>query len=165
MEGIHCLNPALTSKVERKDKLCIAITPLPALAIDDITLLSPTQLRMLRRMVRDFLNRGRSASATLKQWAGVARGERANIYPHQNRADAAFNSALAYEANVLRVYAEPLLRAIAPDAAEYGEARRLLGALERLAPMPATLVPPQSLLREFIGGSWFYDFAGWYKSA
>ena len=76
-----------------------------------------------------------------------------------------FNSALAYEANVLKVYAEPLLRAISPEVPEYAEAVRLLSLLDRLAPMPSTLVPPQSLLREFIGGSWFYDFAGWYKSA
>jgi len=165
MEGIHCLNPELTARVDRKHKMCIAITPLPALALDDVRLFSPTQLRMLRRMVRDYLNRGRSALNTLKQWPGVALGERANIYPNQNHADVTFNSGLCYEANVLKVYAEPLLRQIEPSAPEYSEARRLLAALANLSPMPSTLVPPQSLLREFIGGSWFYDFGGWYKAA
>ena len=75
------------------------------------------------------------------------------------------NSGLSYEAHVLKVFAEPLLRSITPDLAEYGEARRLLNALNNLTAMPAQLVPPQSLLREFIGGSWFYDYAGWYKTA
>lgn len=120
---------------------------------------------MMRRMVRDYLNRGRSCLATLRQWPGVARGERSNIYPNQNHADVVFNSALAYEANVLKVYAEPLLRSIDPALPEYAEARRLLALLAGLVAMPATLVPPQSLLREFIGGSWYYDYAGWYKSA
>ena len=120
---------------------------------------------MLRRMVRDHLNRGRSALSTLRQWPGVARGERTNIYPNQNEADVLFNSSLPYETHVLKTYAEPLLRTITPDLPEYAEARRLLRLLSHVVAMPATLVPPQSLLREFIGGSWYYDYAGWYKSA
>ncbi len=165
MEGIHCLNPELTSRVPRAEKFGICISPLSALALDDSRLLSSSHVRMLRRIVRDHLNRGRSAISTLRQWASVARGERANIFPNQNHADAAFNSALCYEANVLKAYAEPLLRAIEPREPEYGEARRLLLALDQLVAMPPTLVPPQSLLREFIGGSWYYDYAGWYQSA
>lgn len=165
MEGIHCLNPELTSKVERAAKFCICISPLGHVSLDDVRLVSSSHVRMLRRMVRDFLNRGRSAHATLRQWPSIARGERSNIFPHQNEADACFNSALAYEANVLKVFAEPLLRSITPEMAEYGEAQRLLQMLDQLVALPATIVPPQSLLREFIGGSWFYDFAGWYKSA
>ena len=70
-----------------------------------------------------------------------------------------------YEAHVLKVYAEPLLRSVGPELPEYAEACRLLAMLDSLVAMPATLIPPQSLLREFIGGSWYYDHAGWYKSA
>jgi uridine kinase len=165
MEGIHCLNPNLTSRVASKDKFCIAISPLSSIIVDDLTLISSTQVRMLRRMVRDFLSRGRSAEGTLRQWSGVARGEVNNIFPNQNNANVLFNSALSYEINVLKVFAEPLLRSIGSDKPEYSEAQRLLKMLHGVVAMPAQLVPPQSLLREFIGGSWYYEHAGWYKSA
>ena len=165
MEGIHCLNPALTPRVKKEDKFQIMISPLSGLALDDMNIMSCTQIRMLRRMVRDFLFRGRSASSTLSQWPGIARGEKVNIYPNQNNADILMNSSLVYEANVLKVFAEPLLRTIGSDHAEYSEARRLLVLLGKLVSMPSTAVPPQSLLREFIGGSWFYEYAGWYKTA
>lgn len=165
MEGIHCLNPLLTPKVPRNDKFQIMISPLAAVAMDDVSLVSSSQVRMLRRMVRDYLFRGRTASGTLRQWPAVARGERANIFPNQNNADVVMNSSLMYEAHVLKVHAEPLLKSITPDDAEFAEARRMLGLLDRLVSMPSHTVPPQSLLREFIGGSWFYDFAGWYKNA
>ncbi len=108
---------------------------------------------------------GRAAQSTLRQWPSVALGERTNIYPNQNNADVVMNSALAYEAHVLKVYAEPLLTSITPDMAEYTEARRLLSLLQKLTSMPDQLVPPQSLLREFVGGSWFYEYGGLYKSA
>lgn len=165
MEGIHCLNPELTPRVAREDKFQIMISPLSALAIDDVTFLSSTQVRMLRRMVRDYLFRGRSALSTLKQWPGVALGERVNIYPNQNFADVVMNSGLTYEVHVLKVFAEPLLKTISPDLPEYAEARRLISMLDRVVSMPAQVVPPQSLLREFVGGSWYYDFAGYYQTA
>ena len=165
MEGIHCLNPNLTPRVAKTDKFQIMISPLSALVLDDCNYISSSQVRMLRRMVRDYLFRGRSAVGTLKQWPGVARGERHNIYPNQNNADVVMNSGLIYEANVLKVFAEPLLRSVTPDLPEYAEARRLLSMLDRLVSMPAAQVPPQSLLCEFIGGSWFYDHAGMYKTA
>ena len=165
MEGIHCLNPALTPRVPAADKFQIMISPLSGTRVDNLYLVSSTQLRMVRRMVRDFLFRGRSALSTLRQWPGVALGEVRNIYPHQNNADAVMNSGLCYELNVLRAYAEPLLHTITPDLPEYGEARRLLAMLSVHSTMPSTLVPPQSLLREFIGGSWFYDYNGLFQNA
>lgn len=165
MEGIHCLNPLLTPRVPKADKFQIMISPLSALALDESTFVSSSQVRMMRRMVRDYLFRGRSANSTLKQWPGVARGERKNIYPNQNNADVVMNSALLFEPNVLKIYAEPLLRTILPDQEEYAEAQRLLKLLEELVALPGNVVPPQSLLREFIGGSWFYEYAGWYKTA
>lgn len=165
IEGIHGLNPDLTPLVPKKEKFQIMISPLSGLIVDDAHLISSTQVRMLRRMVRDYLFRGRSAFSTLRQWPGVALGERKYIYPNQNNADVVMNSALAYEAHSLKIYAEPLLKTITPDMDEYSEARRLLKMLEYLVAIPTDMVPPQSLLREFVGGSWFYDYAGNYKNA
>jgi len=165
MEGIHCLNPNLTPRVAKCDKFQIMISPLSAVAIDNTSFISSTQVRMMRRMVRDFLFRGRSASSTLNQWPGVALGERVNIYPNQNYADIVMNSSLIYETHVLKIYAEPLLRSIRSDHGEYAEAQRLLYLLNQLVSLPGTAVPSASLLREFIGGSWYYPFAGQYKTA
>ena len=165
MEGIHCLNPELTPRVARNDKFHIMISPLSSVILDDSSVVSSSQIRMMRRMVRDNLFRGRSAVSTLRQWPSVALGERTNIYPNQNNADAVMNSGLPYEANVLKVFAEPLLRTILPDEPEFAEARRLILMMDQLVTMPAKTVPPQSLLREFIGGSWYYDYAGLYKTA
>lgn len=165
MEGIHCLNPKLTSRVKKSDKFHIMISPLAGLALDELLFASSTQVRMMRRMVRDYLFRGRSATSTIRQWTNVALGERRNIFPNQNNADIVMNSSLLYEANVLKIYAEPLLRTIMPEQDEYEEAQRLLFFCEQLVSMPGHIVPPQSLLREFIGGSWFYEYGGWYKTA
>lgn len=165
IEGIHGLNPLLTSKIDKSDKFHIMISPLSYIAIDNFNIVSSSQVRMLRRMVRDYLFRGRSAVSTLSQWPAVAKGERINIYPNQNNADVVMNSGLLYETSVLKYYAEPLLRTILPHQPEYAEAKRLLNMLDTLVSIPSELVPPQSLLREFIGGSWFYEYGGLYKSA
>jgi uridine kinase len=107
-------------------------------------------------MVRDYQYRGHSALQTLRMWPLVRRGEERNIFPHQNTADAVFNSALAYELAVLKVYAEPLLRTIKPDVREYSDARRLLYLLSHFSSITPTWVPSQSILREFVGGSEFH---------
>merc|ERR1719277_2139445 len=164
MEGIHCLNPLLTNAVPRESKFNIAIAPIPALQLDDFHVLSGTSIRMLRRMVRDYLNRGRPVLTTLKQWPSIAAGEVNNIYPHQVNADAIMNSEIAYEMCVLKVHAEPLLKTVLPTEKEYSEVRRLLQTLDQFIALPTNVIPPQSLLREFVGGSWYYDFGGWYKS-
>ncbi|HPC70274.1 MAG TPA: nucleoside kinase, partial [Treponema sp.] len=85
----------------------------------------------------------------------VQRGEKKHIFPYQDRADIAFNSALDYELSVLKVYAEPLLKSVKPTMPEYAEAVRLLAFLENFAPIPSQYVPSQSILREFIGDSEF----------
>jgi uridine kinase len=106
-------------------------------------------------MVRDYQFRGAGAEKTFKMWPSDQRGERKHIFPFQNQADAAFNSALDYELAVLKFYAEPLLRSVKPGQTEYAEAARLLSFLENFAPIPPQYVPGQSILREFIGESEF----------
>jgi uridine kinase len=163
MEGIHCLNPALTAAVPREHKFQIAIAPIPALQLDATHVLSGTTIRMLRRMVRDYLNRGRPVLATLRQWPSIAAGEVNNIYPHQGNADAVMNSEIGYEMCVLKVHVEPLLKTVPATAPEYSEVLRLLATLEQFMALPAGTIPQQSLIREFVGGSWYYDYGGWYK--
>jgi uridine kinase len=155
MEGIHGLNDRLTPRIAREQKFKVYVSALTQLNLDDHNRVSTTDNRLLRRMVRDYNFRGHSAQATLKMWPSVGRGERLHIFPFQNSADAAFNSALDYELGVLKIYAEPLLRTVKPTQVEYSEARRLQVFLDAFAPIPAQSVPRDSILREFIGDSEF----------
>ena len=155
MEGIHGLNDKLTPRIPRESKFKVYVSALTQLNLDDHNRVSTTDNRLLRRMVRDYNFRGHSALDTLKMWPSVGRGERKHIFPFQNSADAAFNSALDYELGVLKVYAEPLLRTVKPTVPEYSEARRLQAFLDAFAPIPAQSVPRDSILREFIGDSEF----------
>jgi len=164
MEGIHCLNPLLTAAVPKNQKFQVSIAPIPALQLDAAHVLSGTTIRMLRRMLRDYLNRGRPVLATLRQWPSIAAGEVNNIYPHQGNADAVMNSEIAYEMCVLKVHVEPLLKTVKPTDPMYSEVHRLLQQLDMFIALPTDQIPPQSLLREFVGGSWYYDYGGWYKS-
>jgi uridine kinase len=156
MEGIHGLNPDLTPDIPEENKFRVYISALTQLNLDDHNRISTTDNRLLRRMVRDHNFRGNSALATLNMWDSVRRGENRNIFPFQNEADAAFNSALDYELSVLKSYAEPLLKTIKPANGVYTEALRLLSFLQNFSPIPDHLVPESSILREFIGGSVFY---------
>jgi len=155
LEGIHGLNDELTPKIPNDSKFKIYVSALTQLNLDDHNRISTTDYRLLRRMVRDYYFRGHSALATLSMWPSVQRGERRNIFPFQNSADAAFNSALDYELGVLKVFADPLLDTIKPTMAEYAEARRIEAFLDNFAPIPAQYVPRDSILREFIGESDF----------
>lgn len=155
MEGIHGLNDRLTPRIPKEQKFRIYVSALTQLNLDDHNRVSTTDNRLLRRMVRDWQFRGHSALDTLRMWPSVQRGERLHIFPFQNLADAAFNSALDYELGVLDVYAEPLLRTVKPVSPEYAEASRLLAFLGNIAPIPTHLVPRDSILREFIGESEF----------
>merc|ERR1719161_1077797 len=150
MEGIHCLNPALTPAVPKDQKFQIAIAPIPALQLDAVHVLSGTTIRMLRRMVRDYLNRGRPVLSTLRQWSSINAGEVNNIYPYQVNADAMMNSEIAYEMCVLKVHVEPLLRTVKPTDPMYSEVHRLLQQLDMFIALPTDQIPPQSLLREFV---------------
>jgi uridine kinase len=155
LEGIHGLNDALTPLVDRGAKYKIYVSALTQLNLDDHNRVATTDNRLIRRIVRDNQFRGHSAVRTLSMWPGVRRGEDRNIFPFQNGADSAFNSALDYELAVLKVYAEPLLASVTPDCPEYQEARSLLAFMANFAPLPPRWVPPTSILREFIGGSDF----------
>ncbi len=155
MEGIHGLNDKLTPRIPREQKFKIYVSALTQLNLDDHNRISTTDNRLLRRIVRDCQFRGKSAGETLKMWSSVNRGERRHIFPFQNTADAAFNSALDYELGVLKIYAEPVLRSVKPTDPEYAEAARLLSFLSNFMPIPAQFVPGTSILREFIGESEF----------
>jgi uridine kinase len=155
MEGIHGLNDKLTPKIAREQKFKIYVSALTQINLDDHNRVSTTDNRLLRRMVRDYNFRGHSAESTLKMWPSVQSGTNKHIFPYQNSADTAFNSALDYELGVLKVYAEPLLRTVKPICVEYSEARRLQAFLDNFAPIPAASVPGDSILREFIGDSEF----------
>ncbi len=153
MEGIHSLNPDLTPGIPRDRKFLINVSALTQLAIDKSCRVSTTDNRLLRRMVRDWKYRGRSAMGTLQMWPSVLRGEERWIFPFQGLADATFNSALDYEIGVLKPYASDLLNTVKPSMPEYAEARRLSAMLQNFMPIPSTAVPGDSILRECIGGS------------
>jgi uridine kinase len=155
MEGIHGLNDKLTPRIPAAQKYKIYVSALTQINLDDHNRVSTTDNRLLRRMVRDYNFRAHTAQGTLKMWPSVQSGERKHIFPYQNSADAAFNSALDYELGVLKVYAEPLLRTVKASMVEYSEARRLQAFLDNFAPIPAASVPGDSILREFIGDSEF----------
>ena len=155
LEGIHGLNPRLTSSIPVEHKFRIYISALTQLNIDSNNRISTTDNRLIRRMVRDHNFRSHSAIKTLQMWPKVRRGEKTWIFPFQKEADVAFNSALDYELAVLRPYAEPLLAEIKPSMPEYAEAVRMQQFLANFLVIPTDRVPPTSVIREFIGKSFF----------
>ena len=155
IEGIHCLNPRMTSALPDENKFRIYISALTQLNIDEHNRIPTTDGRLIRRLVRDARTRGASARRTIAMWPSVRQGEEENIFPYQEEADVMFNSALIYELAVLKQYVEPLLFGIERDCREYLEAKRLLKFLDYFVGIESSLVPANSLLREFIGGGCF----------
>lgn len=155
MEGIHGLNPLLTTHVPPANKFTIFVSALTQLSVDFHNRISTTDNRLMRRIVRDNQYRGHSALETLKLWPNVRRGEKRWIFPFQNEADATFNSALDYELAVLKTTVEPLLMQVKPSDRQYAEARRLTEFLLNFLAINDDLVPSSSILREYIGGSAF----------
>ena len=155
VEGIHALNPRLTHAVPVAHKLKIYVSALTQLNLDFNNRISTTDNRLVRRLVRDNMFRGNTALTTLSMWPSVRRGEKTWIFPFQQEADMAFNSALDYELAVLKPLIEPLLSEVKPDRPEYAEARRLQDFLASFLSVSDHLVPPTSILREFIGRSSF----------
>lgn len=155
IEGIHCLNDALTYKLSKENKFKIYISALTQLNIDEHNRIPTTDGRLIRRMVRDARTRGTSARQTIAMWPSVRRGEEENIFPYQEEADVMFNSALIYELAVLKLYAEPILFGIEKDCQEYQEAKRLLKFFDYFVGIGSENIPMNSLLREFVGGGCF----------
>ena len=155
IEGIHGLNPRLTPSIPDNLKFRIYISCFTSVAMDNITRIATTDNRLLRRLTRDYHQRGSSALATLSRWSSVRRGEEKHIFPYQENADVMLNSSLFYEISVLRPFAEKILREIPNTVPEYGEARRMLKFLDNFIPIAPDEIPPTSILREFIGGSSF----------
>lgn len=155
MEGIHALDPAMVPDVDNSKIFRVYASALTSLNVDENNNISTSDNRLLRRMVRDNRVRGITPEETITRWYSVRRGENCNIFPFQENADAAFNSALIYELPMLKYYAEPLLRRIAPSSPAYTEAVRLLKFLDyivALSPDEISAIPPTSIMREFIGG-------------
>ncbi|MGI6708826.1 MAG: nucleoside kinase [Dethiobacteria bacterium] len=157
IEGIHGLNEILTRSIPRRSKFKIYISALTALNIDRHTRIHTTDTRLLRRIVRDAQFRGNSALETIRRWPSVRRGEERNIFRLQEEADIMFNSALVYELAVIKRQAEFLLKQIDSSHPEFIDAKRLLSFLSFFLPLDASLVPSNSLLREFIGQSCFFE--------
>jgi uridine kinase len=155
LEGIHSLNPELTTSIPDERKFLIYISALTQLNLDNNNRIPTTDNRLLRRMVRDHRYRGHSAAKTLEMWQNVGRGERTWIFPFQEQAQAVFNSALDYELAILSVLARPLLSEIKPHQPVYAEARRMLEFLSHFIPLSPEITPTTSIIREFVGGSDF----------
>jgi len=161
LEGIHGMDPRLIPDSLRGEAFRIYVSALTQLNLDRHNRVSTTDTRLIRRIVRDARERGYNAAQTIRQWESVRRGEKRHIFPFQENADVMFNSALAYEMAALKPFAEPLLRQVPYGTHEYIEAKRLLAFLEWFLPLDMNLVPDNSLLREFLGGSILKDFTVW----
>ncbi|MDD2971410.1 MAG: nucleoside kinase [Lachnospiraceae bacterium] len=156
IEGIHGLNDKMSYALPVESKYKIYISALTTLNVDEHNRIPTTDARLLRRMVRDARTRGISAKRTIEMWPSVRRGEEENIFPYQESADAMFNSALIYEIAALKQYAEPLLFGIHKGEPEYFEAKRLLKFLEYFLGISSDIIPRNSIMREFVGGSYFH---------
>ncbi len=161
LEGIHGMNPRLIPDRWSDSAFRVYVSALTQLNLDRHNRVSTTDTRLIRRMVRDARERGYSAQATISRWESVRRGEKRHIFPYQENADVMFNSALVFELAALKAAAEPLLRQVPHTAPEYIEARRLLAFLEWFLPLDVNLIPANSIVREFLGGSSLKDFKIW----
>ena len=155
IEGLHALNPELIPNIPRSATFKIFVSPLTSINLDNHNWIPTTDLRMIRRVVRDARYRGYSAAETIARSASVLRGEERWIYPFQEEADVMFNSALLFELAILKRYAEPLLAEVPKDTDEYTDAHRLLKYLSYFELIPEREIPPTSFLREVVGGSSF----------
>ena len=155
VEGIHALNPELTSEVPNEQIFRVYASALTTILLDNHNYVPTTDNRLLRRIIRDFKYRGVSAQETIRRWPSVRAGENKWIFPFQENADAMFNTAMLFELAVIKSQAEPLLEQVPENSKEYAEAYRLLKFLRYIRPIPETQIPPTSLLREFLGGSSF----------
>ena len=155
VEGIHALNPELTSQIPNEQIYRVYASALTTILLDNHNYIPTTDNRLLRRIIRDHKYRAVSAQETIRRWPSVRAGENKWIFPYQENADAMFNSAMLFELAVIKSQAEPLLEQVPENCPEHAEAYRLLKFLRYIKPIPETQIPPTSLLREFLGGSSF----------
>ncbi|MBQ6755012.1 MAG: nucleoside kinase [Bacteroidales bacterium] len=155
IEGIHALNPKLSKQINRENKYLVFVSALTQLALDSQNLISTSDNRLIRRIVRDYNYRGSSAERTLLMWNNVRNGEERHIFPYQENADSIFNSSLLYEIGVLKSYCYPLLAQVPQTSPAYANARRLQNFLDNFTPISSQSIPPTSIMREFLGGSSF----------
>jgi len=155
IEGIHGINPQLTTQIDESFKFKIYISALTHLNLDDINRIPTHDTRLIRRIIRDSKHRDYDASRTIDIWKKVVSAEKEYIFTFQGQADIMFNSSLPYEIGVLKKYAEPLLRKVREDDPGHPEAARLLDFLGYFRPIEGDEIPPTSILREFIGNSSF----------
>lgn len=156
LEGIHGLNPRLLGSLDETEIFRVFVSPLAQLPLDRLSCVHASDLRLVRRIVRDRHGRNTDAAATIAQWPSVRDGERRHIFAYQHHADEVFDSSLIYELSVLRVFAERYLLEVPPDHPSYTTAFRLLRLLDHFVAIYPELVPPTSILREFIGSA--YEF-------
>lgn len=155
LEGLHALNPELTKDLPSDETFKIFVNALTTVNLDNHNWIPTTDVRLIRRIIRDYKSRGYNALETIARCESVRRGEERWIYPYQEEADVMFNSALLFELAVLKRHAEPLLDAVPKYVDEYTDAHRLLKELSYFEPVPEKEIPPTSFLREFVGGSSF----------
>ena len=155
IEGIHALDKRVLTNISKNKIFRIYISALTELNIDNHNYISTTDNRLLRRIIRDNKTIGHGVQRTISTWPDVRSGEEKYIFPYQDNADYTFNSDLIYEIGVLKTYAEPLLYAVDPSDSCYEEAKRLINFLGFFLPIPADAIPKDSILREFVGGSFF----------
>ena len=161
LEGIHGLNPMLLPSIDPSSTFKIYASCLTQLNLDRYNRISTTDTRLIRRIVRDSRERGYSAQQTIRNWDSVQHGEKNYIFPYQENGNKLFNSALVFELSALKPLVEPLLRQVNYGTPEYVEAKRLLAFLEWFLPLDSKMIPDNSILREFVGGSIFNDFKIW----
>ena len=155
VEGIHALNPELTSLIPEEQIFRVYASALTTLLLDNHNYIPTTDNRLLRRIIRDHKYRAVTAQETIRRWPSVRAGENKWIFPFQETADAMFNTAMLFELAVIKGQAEPLLEQVPENCPEHAEAYRLLKFLRYIKPIPDTQIPPTSLIREFLGGSSF----------
>ena len=158
MEGLHCINDAMTPDLDPDLKYKVYLSPFIPLNVDRHNYVSTTDLRLMRRIVRDNRTRATDVGNTITYWQTVRSGEEKHIYPYINNIDKIVNTSLVYEVGVLKVFVEPLLYSVKSDHPAYNQARRLINNLRGFFPIPSDYIPDESVLREFIGKSIFENY-------
>lgn len=158
MEGLHCINDKMTPDLDPSLKYKVYLSPFMPLNIDRHNYISTTDLRLLRRIVRDNRTRATDVGATINYWNKVRDGEEKYIFPYINNVDKVLNTSLVYEIGVLKVFVEPLLYSVKSNSSSYNESRRLINSMRNFFTIPSDYVPEDSILREFIGKSAFENY-------